>query len=171
MTAFSSIGLKQSAWQTTVLVSLGFWLSGSLLLDWVVIPSLYGAGMMSQSGFATASYSVFWIFNRIELLCAALVLTGLLVLRNTQNISRPVGSKVVILSLLLLTIALIYTYVLTPQMSSLGMQLNLFEPTARIQAGMTQMHEGYWLLEAIKLILGGTLLGWCLRQQGARKEM
>lgn len=165
MTAFSSVGLKQSAWQTTILVSLGFWLSGSLLLDSVIIPSLYGAGMMSQSGFATASYSVFWIFNRIELLCAALVLTGLLVLRNTHNASRPVGNKVIILSLLLLTIALIYTYVLTPQMSAMGMQLNLFERSAGMPAGMTQMHEGYWVLEAAKLILGGTLMGWCLRQQ------
>ena len=165
MTAFSSVGLKHSAWQTTILVALGFWLSGSLLLDWVIIPSLYGAGMMGQASFATAGYSVFWIFNRIELLCAALVLTGLLVLRNTGNASRQIGNKVIILSVLLLTIALIYTYVLTPYMSALGMQLNLFEQAAGMPAGMTQMHEGYWVLEATKLIMGGTLMGWCLRQQ------
>lgn len=165
MTAFSSVGLRQSGWQKAILVSLGFWLSSSLLLDWVIIPSLYGAGMMSQSGFATASYSVFWIFNRLELLCAALVLTGLLVLRNTQNGSRLVGSKVIILSLLLLIIALIYTYILTPQMSALGMHLNLFEPLSGKPLGMTQMHEGYWVLEAAKLTLGGTLLSWCLGQQ------
>lgn len=165
MTAFASLGSKQSAWLKTILVSLGFWLSGSLILDSVIIPSLYGAGMMSQTGFASASYSVFWIFNRIEVLCAALALTGLLVLHNTQDAYRPVGHKVIILAVLLLTIALIYTYALTPQMSALGMHLNLFEPSTAMPVGMTQMHESYWVLEAIKLIASGTLLSWCFRQQ------
>lgn len=165
MTAFSSAGLKQPAWQTTVTFTLAFWLSGSLLLDWVIMPSLFATGMMTQPGFATAGYSIFWIFNRIELLCAALVLTGLLVLRRTHTGSKLGGRKVIFLSLFLLTIAIIDTYFLTPQMSALGLQLNLFEPVAEIPTGMNQMHGGYWTLEALKLIASGTLLGLCYRDR------
>jgi hypothetical protein len=66
--------------------ALGFWLSGSLLLDFVIMPGLSAVGMMSQANAATVGYSLFWIFNRIELLCAALVLTSLLALRGTSNL-------------------------------------------------------------------------------------
>lgn len=163
MTAISGIELKRPAWQNTVMLALGFWLSGSLVLDLVIMPTLYATGMMSGAGFATAAYAIFWIFNRIELLCAALVLTGLLVLKHNQNTSSQEGRRSVLLSLLLLAIAIIYTYFLTPQMSAMGMQLNLFEPTAT-PAAMTTMHGSYWILEALKLIGCGTLLGWCYRK-------
>ena len=163
MAAISGFELKRPAWQTTVIFTLAFWLSSSLILDLVIMPGLYATGMMTQSGFATAGYSIFWIFNRIELLCAALVLTGLLVLKHNQNTSSQEGRRSVLLSLLLLAIAIIYTYVLTPQMSAMGMQLNLFEPTAT-PAAMTTMHGSYWILEALKLIGCGTLLGWCYRK-------
>jgi len=59
-------------------LTLGFWLSGSLILDWVILVCVFG--MMTQAGFATAGYLIFWNFNRIELLSAALVLTGVLVM-------------------------------------------------------------------------------------------
>jgi len=75
MTAVSSIQTKRLNWQNIVTLTLSFWLSGSLILDWVIMPSLYVSGMMTQAGFATAGYLIFWNFNRIELLSAALVLT------------------------------------------------------------------------------------------------
>lgn len=79
-------------------MTLYFWLSGSLVLNWVIIPSLYISGMMTQSEFAIG-YLIFWNFNRIELLSAALVLTGVLVgAQATNNWHRGA----IILSLLLL---------------------------------------------------------------------
>lgn len=158
MTAASSLQLKRSHWLTIVMLTLGFWLSSSLFLDWVIIPSLYVSGMMTQSGFAAAGYLLFWNFNRIELLSAALVLTGVLVLDRTQR-------GAIVLSLLLLAISLVDTYFLTPQMCAAGLQLNLFESATQMPVTMSQLHAGYWVLEAIKLVAGSTLLGWCFRQQ------
>lgn len=165
MTAASTIQLKRPIWQTIVMVTLGFWLSGSLILDWVIMPTLYVSGMMTQSGFATAGYLIFWNFNRIELFSAALVLTGVLVLGRTQFAATNWRPSAIILSALLLAVSLIETYFLTPQMCAAGLQLNLFELAAEIPATMSQLHAGYWLLEAVKLVAGGTLLSWCFRQQ------
>ncbi|NEP13617.1 MAG: DUF4149 domain-containing protein [Symploca sp. SIO2C1] len=156
-----SAELKLPIWQTVIMFALGFWLSSSLILDFVIMPALSTAGMMSQESFATAGYSIFWIFNRVELLCATVVLSSLLVLRGTSNFYRHVRRWSILLSVLLLAIALIYTYVMTPQMSALAIQLNLWQPSTGMPAGMTQMHEQYWALEAIKLIAGATILGWC----------
>lgn len=166
MTAASSIQLKRPIWQTIVMLTLGFWLSGSLILDWVIMPTLYVSGMMTQSGFATAGYLIFWNFNRIELLSAALALTGVLVLGRTQFIANNWRLTAIGLSLLLLGISLTETYFLTPQMCAAGLNLNLFESATEIPAAMNQLHVGYWVLEAVKLVAGGTLLGWCFRQQG-----
>jgi hypothetical protein len=154
---------KQPPWQIIAMFALGFWLSGSLIVDFVIMPGLATAGMMSQASFATAGYSIFWIFNRIELLCAALVLVSLLALRGTSNLYSQVRRWSIFLSTLLLAIAIIYTYIMTPQMSALALQLNLFEPVTGMPAGMIPMHEGYWLLETIKLVAGATVLGWCYR--------
>jgi uncharacterized membrane protein len=161
MNAVFSVGAKRPTWQTIAMFALGFWLSGSLLLDFVIMPGLSAAGMMSQASSATAGYSIFWLFNRIELLCAALVLASLLALRGTSNLYRQVRRWSILLSVLLLTIALIYTYIMTPQMSALALQLNLLEPVNGMPAGMMPMLEGYWVLEAIKLAVGTTLLIWC----------
>lgn len=165
MTAASSIELKRPIWQSIVMLTLGFWLSGSLILDWVIMPSLYVSGMMTQSGFATAGYLIFWNFNRIELLAAALVLTGVLVLGRTQFAANNWRRGAIFLSLLLLAISIIDTYFLTPQMCAAGLQLNLFESAREIPATMSQLHAGYWVMEAVKLVAGGTLLNWCFRQQ------
>lgn len=162
MAAISGVELKRPVWQTTGIFTLAFWLSSSLILDLVIMPSLYATGMMTQAGFATAGYSIFWIFNRIELVCAALVLTSILAAQSTQQPSRK-ENRTIILSVILLGIALIYTYFLTPEMSALGLQLNLFDSTTVIPANMNQMHVGYWLLEALKLIGCSTLLGLCYR--------
>jgi hypothetical protein len=136
-----------------------------LILDLVIMPGLYGAGMMTSAGFAAAGYSIFWIFNRVELLCAAVALTGSLVLWSTTHLSSRLRNGSIILSTLLLTIALIYTYILTPQMSALGLQLNLFEPGVGMPEGMLPMQAGYWGLETLKLVAGGILLSWCYQSQ------
>ncbi|PLZ99498.1 hypothetical protein CEN50_07135 [Fischerella thermalis CCMEE 5268] len=161
MNTVSSFGFKRPTLQSIVMLTLGFWLSASLLLDWVIMPSLYVSGMITQASFATAGYVIFWNFNRIELLAAGLVLTCVLALNQTQSNWRS-GS--LILSILLLAISLTTTYWLTPEMSAIAMQLNLFETTAEVPSNMNLLHGGYWLLEVIKLVAGGTLLSWCWRQ-------
>lgn len=149
-------------WQAIVTVALIFWLSGSLILDFVIMPSLYISGMTSSSGFAAAGNLIFWGFNRVELICAASAATGLMVLNNLAGSSKR-SRTAIVLSLILLAIALIDTYALTPHMSALGMQLNLFEPAAEVPSGMNLLHQGYFGLEALKLGICATLLGWCYR--------
>lgn len=168
MNADFSVKFKQPTWQTIAMFALGFWLSGSLLLDFVIMPTLYTAGMMSQDSFATAGYSIFWIFNRIELLCAALVLSSLLALRGSSNLYHHVRRWSIFLGMLLLTTALIYTYIMTPQMSALALQLNLFEPATGMPTEMVQMQAGYWMLEAVKFAVGTTLLRWCYQDSRQR---
>jgi uncharacterized membrane protein len=158
---------KKLEWQTIAMCALGFWLSGSLLLDFVIMPGLSAAGMMSQTSSATVGYSLFWTFNRIELVCAAVVLTSLLALRGTSNLYLQVRRWSILLSVVLLSIALIYTYIMTPQMTALALQLNLLEPSTGMAKGMMPMLEGYWMLESLKLVAGTLLLGWCYRD--ARK--
>lgn len=164
MTAASSIQSKQPIWRNLVILTLGFWLSCSLILDWVIMPSLYVSGMMSQAGFTTAGYMIFWNFNRIELLSAAVVLTSVLALGQTQIITKKwLGA--IVLSLLLLVTSWTATYFLTPQMCATGIQLNLFESVTEVPTTMNQLHFVYWAQEVVKLVAGGTLLGWCWRQQ------
>ena len=165
MSAFSSVQVKQPAWQTIILFTLAFWLSSSLILDLVIMPGLYASGMMTQTGFATAGYLIFWIFNRIELVCAALVLTGTLALNRTQTQAENRRCPAILLSIILLTVALVCTYALAPQMSALGLNLNLFEPVAEVPGTMNLLHQGYWMLEVVKLGAGATMLGWCYRQK------
>ncbi len=161
MNAISSVELKRPIWQSIAMLTLGFWLSASLLLDWVIMPSLYVSGMMTQASFASAGYVIFWNFNRLELLSAGLVLTSVLAMCNSQSKWRR---SAIILSMLLLAIALVDTYLLTPQMSAIGLELNLFQTTVETPATMDVLHGGYWILEAVKLLAGGTLLGWCWRR-------
>ncbi|WP_341530560.1 hypothetical protein WKK05_15560 [Nostoc sp. UHCC 0302] len=162
MTAISNIEYKRPIWQIAMMLTLGFWLSASLVLDWVIMPSLYLSGMMSQAGFTTAGYTIFWNFNRMELLAAAVVLTGALAVSKTRY-HRQIGA--IVLSALLLTVALLDTYFLTPQMCATGIQLNLFDAATAIPTTMNLLHGGYWLLEIVKLVAGATLLNWCWQQQ------
>lgn len=164
MSSISSLQLKRPAWQTAVIFTLTFWLSTSLVLDLVIMPGLYASGMMSQSGFATAGYLIFWVFNRIELLCAALVLTGVLILKRTQNTWVSQNRSTTVLAMVLLTIALIFTYVLTPNMSALGLNIEILNPVAAVPGGMDLLHEIYWVLEVIKLVVGGAVLSLFYRQ-------
>ncbi|KJH72784.1 DUF4149 domain-containing protein [Aliterella atlantica] len=164
MTAVSSLQSKRPIWQTILMLTLGLWLGGSLLLDWVVMPSLYVSGMMTQAGFTTAGYVIFWNFNRLELVAAAIVLTSVLTLNQTAFVTNNWRRGAVILSSLLLAVALVNTYLLTPQMCAIGAQLNLFESVREIPTTMNQLHVAYWFMEAFKLVVGSTLLGWSYKQ-------
>jgi hypothetical protein len=156
---------KSKNWQTIVMFVLGFWLSSSIFLDAVIVPSLYGTGMMSKTDFASMGYIVFGIFNRIELLCAALAIVGVLILHYYHYLTERQDRLSLVLSGVLFAIALIYTYILTPQMSGLGLQLDLFAPTSTgMPPEMMAMQVGYWGLEAVKLLAGITLLRWLYRQ-------
>ncbi|HLO51835.1 MAG TPA: hypothetical protein VK211_25720 [Kamptonema sp.] len=167
MIAISSrVELSKPRWQTIVIFTLAFWLSGSLILDLVIMPSLYVSGMINVSGFATAGNIMFSAFNRVELLCAALGMTGIMVLSNSPTDSAKGSRTAILLSFILLAIALLDTYALTPQMSALGVHLNLFEPIAEVPSNMNLLHESYFGLEIIKLGAGAMLLGWCYRQHG-----
>lgn len=172
MNMISRVGYKHPTWQTLITFTLGFWLSASIFLDWVIMPSLYVSGMMSQDNFASAGYLMFWNFNRLELLCAALVVTGFFVLQKVQtdtdvnyNSNSWLGRGAIFLAIVMLAVSLIDTYFLTPQMSAIGMQLNLFEATSGIPAGMGLMHSIYWLLDVIKLLVGSLLIAVCWRRQ------
>ena len=160
MNAISNLEIKRSTWQTAIMLTLGFWLSASLVLDWVIMPSLYFAGMMNEASFSTAGYVVFWNFNRLELLSAAVVLTAVLAISKTQS-NLPLGS--IALSGLLLTVTLLDTYFLTPQMCALGSNFSLLASNP-IPAAMNLLHSGYFLLEALKVLVGGILLTWCWRE-------
>lgn len=166
MATFSpNLESNQQRWQTIVCLTLGFWLSACVILDLVIMPTMYASGMMSGPDFAVAGSMMFSVFNRVELLCAGLGLTGLLVLSATSNNLIKKNQTAIIFSVILLAIALIDTYGLTPQMTALGINLNLFESVKEVPTAMNQMHGGYWVLEVIKLVVGGTLLGWCYRNQ------
>ena len=151
----SKNSIPQQNWQTAIAFVLAFWLSSSVVIDALLMPVMAVSGMMTEPGFATAGYSLFWVFNRVELLCAAIVLTGALGLRHSSGRSIP---QSVALSALLGGISLIFTYGLTPQMSGLGLQLNLFTPPVEASALMDGLHLRYWLLEAAKLTIGALLL-------------
>jgi hypothetical protein len=162
MAIISQIPAKKPMWQAAVLFTLMFWLSGSLILDTVVMPVLYTSGMMGDSGFAAAGYSLFWVFNRVELLCAAVVLTGILIRYRLLNTESRLDQKPIFLAAILLMVALVYTYGLSPQMSSLGLQLNLFDAPEETPVLMNSLHVGYWLLELLKLFVGAILVRTCM---------
>ncbi len=158
MQAFSSRNSPSANWSTMIMFALGFWLSGSLVFDLLVVPGMLTTGMMNEPGFASAGYVIFGTFNHLELLCAATVLAGCLVYRYGSNRASNVDSKSVSLASGLLIIALTYTYILTPQMSSLGMPLDLFATAKVMPASMASMHIAYWSLEIAKLVSAAFLL-------------
>ncbi len=150
-------------WQLLAMGSLGFWISGSLILDFAVMPTLWATGMMESSGFASAGYSIFWIFNRVELLCAAAALSSILALGNIDRVSVYAERKMLVGMAMLVAIALSYTFILTPYMSSLGLDLDILTTTKSIPSEMNQMHSIYWVLEASKLGIATMLLAMCNR--------
>ena len=158
MNTFLSRHFQQINWSAIIMFALGFWLSSSLVFDCLVIPGLLSSGMMNQDGFATAGYTIFGTFNHIELICAALVLAGSLVWNYSSTLGQVKIDRSVLFAGILLAIAIIYTYILTPQMSAWGMTLNSSESLEPITMPMKTMHILYWSLEAAKLILATSLL-------------
>ena len=158
MEALYSRNSKTASWSTIVMFALGFWLSGSLVFDFLVVPGMMTSGMMNESGFASAGYIIFGTFNHVELLCAATVLAGCLVYRFGLGFVSQINTKAVVTATILLAIALAYTYILTPQMSGLGMPLDLFAVAKNAPASMSVMHIAYWSLEVIKLVAATALL-------------
>lgn len=138
--------------------ALGFWLSASFVFDFLVVPGMLTSGMMSESGFASAGYVIFGTFNHLELLCAATVLAGCLVYRYGYRLTAEINNKSIFIAAILLVISIAYTYVLTPQLSSMGMSLDMFANTTSTSTSMTAMHLVYWSLEIIKLVAAATLL-------------
>jgi hypothetical protein len=161
MDTLSERNVKDLNWLTLILITLGFWLSASCLIDFVLLPSLSVSGMMSQSGFASAGFLLFGIFNHLELLFAALILSGVLVFRRHHIFSHSKENVALGFAGILFLISLCYTYFLTPQMGGLGLQLNLFRAFDPMNSSMMAYHWSYWGLELLKLIIGVTLWRWC----------
>lgn len=157
MNTLSSRNSQTASWSTVIMVALGFWLSGSMVFDFLVVPGMLTSGMMNESGFASAGYIIFGTFNHVELLCAATVLAGCLVYRFGFGASQ-INTRSVVTAGILLAIALAYTYILTPQMSGLGMPLDLFAVSESTPASMSVMHVVYWSLEVVKLVAATFLL-------------
>lgn len=158
MEAISPRNPKNANWSTIIMFALGFWLSGSFVFDFLVVPGMLTSGMMKEPGFASAGYVIFGTFNHLELLCAATVLAGCLVYRFGYGLTSTINAKSMVSATALLAIALAYTYILTPQMSSMGMPLDLFAIPETTSTSMTIMHLTYWGLEAIKLFAAAALL-------------
>jgi hypothetical protein len=158
MNSISPRASKQINWSTIVMFALGFWLSGSLVFDCLLVPGMLTSGMMKESGFASAGYIIFGTFNHVELICAAIVLAGCLVYRFGDRFAAKMTNKSVLTAAILLVIALAYTYILTPQMSGMGMSLDMFESGEAVSSSMAAMHLIYWSLEVIKLIAATVLL-------------
>jgi hypothetical protein len=150
-------------WITVTLLALALWLGGSFIMDGVMMPTMYATGMMSAPDFVSAGYSMFWIFNRVELLLAAVVISSILLL-NQAHIFKTMASRwAIALSGVLITVSLLQTYVLSPALSQMGLQLDLFAVAATPPA-MTVLHEGYFVLEVLKFLAGGVLLVVCYQQ-------
>ncbi len=146
-------------WPLWVMSCLGFWLSASVMMDFIVIPGLFASGMMAQPGFVGAGYIIFGLFNRVELLCASIVLSGVFWL--VQEKSRSRQRTYLGLAGLLLAIALIYTYGLTPALSGIGFEMSSFTREPAMPEAMIELHWLYWGLEIAKLTSGVALLRWC----------
>jgi Domain of unknown function (DUF4149) len=166
---------------TAIVGALGFWLSATLLIDFTIMPSMYFSGMMNTPNFGAVGYTLFSIFNRIELLCGAVALSMGLWLWQSDILDRKQKIEIGFSSLLLLLIALCYTFILTPQMGGLSIDLHMMDSPSLVNGGlenlqlhstivtdappgMNQMHVVYWALEALKITLLVTVLGATYRR-------
>ena len=156
---------KSVNWHAIIIGSLAFWLSGSFLLDFIIIPSLSATGMMNEGGFASAGFVIFSIFNHIELVCAALVLIGALVFYFRHHLQDKKQFLWLTFSAILLLIPLAYTYLFTPNLSGWGLSLHQFGVSSEMPEQMLVWHGGYWFLEIVKYVLGITILRWCYQLQ------
>ena len=164
--SFPKLSPRQFAWDSAVLFLAVFWIGGSLMLDFVGMPMLYMSGMMTAPGFASAGYSLFELFNHMEMLLSGLILTGVLAMRQThaENAVEVSGSRsrwALLLSGSLVAIALAYTSGLTPYTGAMGIALDMPGTIHIVPVVMDWMHGAYWLLETVKVLLLGVLLRLC----------
>lgn len=154
----SFFAMQRSPWAKPLLFALTAWLGATLVLDVVVMPCLYIAGMMTSSDFASAGYLLFGTINHLEVLGAAFILTAVLALIS-EGLIRP-GDRTtpVMQGLSLLAIALFYTYCLTPAMSALALSLD-GDSVVEVGRTMAILQGEYWVLELIKCLVLGLLLG------------
>ncbi|RMF26622.1 MAG: hypothetical protein D6756_03365, partial [Cyanobacteria bacterium J083] len=158
----SSLFLPWFNWWITITLLLVFWLSSSIIIDLVIMPSLSATGMMDTEGFASAGYLIFGVFNRLELLSAAVVLAGFLAFTRNHILTKTKENLSIILAALLLVIVVVYTYILTPEMAGWAMNLNLFQDSEKeiMPQAMANLQQIYWFLEVIKMGIIVTLLRW-----------
>ena len=157
------------SWPQTIALVLSLWLGGTLLLDLVVMPSMYVSGMMQEPGFASVGYTLFGMVNRIEVVCAALTLTGLLAWNYSGSQHLFESKTTVIFAGLLFLIPLFCLYGLTPWMSSMSLPLGLFQ-TPRISPEMLSMQAIYWGVESLKMAGMIVILGVCYRYNNAAQS-
>jgi hypothetical protein len=106
---------------------------------------------------------MFWVFNRIELVCAAIALSSIFALAKIHPHSSYDRPELRAGAVVLLAIALSYTFVLTPYMSGLGIDLNYLSIAKSIPLEMDRLHSIYWVLEMSKIGIAGMLFAWCDR--------
>lgn len=158
MTTLVSRPYRRAKLQSICIIALGLWISASLVFDFLIIPSLFASGMMESSDFASFSYIVFGNFNHLELLVAGIILGSSLAINYRHNLSKIKIDSSIVISVVLMAIALAYTYFFTPQLSSLGMNLDPFVTQELNVNPMIGTHLAYWMLELSKLVLGFFLL-------------
>ncbi|TVQ46801.1 MAG: DUF4149 domain-containing protein [Gloeocapsa sp. DLM2.Bin57] len=149
-------------WSAVVMITIAFWLSAITVLDLVIIPTLSSVGMMSDTSFASAGYVLFGVFNHLEIVCAAIILTGVL---SYHHLIHQYNYRSIFLAIALLLITLIDTYLLTPQMSGLGLSLNFFETESIMSAPMMYLHQSYWILDVVKLFCCLFILRHCYQEE------
>ena len=156
---------KEINWSAIILFSLGFWLSGSFVLDFILIPCLSASGMMIGNDFPSAGFLIFGVFNHIEIVCASLILTGTLVFYQRGYFSASKQWTNIMFAIALLVIAFAYTYLFVPQLSAWGLLFNPYGAQGQtvMPSGMMYWQVGYWVLEIIKLTIAGILLNWHYR--------
>lgn len=147
-----------------VMTILGFWLSASFLLDFVVMPVLSLTGMMADSGFINASYVLFGVFNRLEIICAAAILTVFFGFKFNHLFGDRQALNALVIASVLLNIALVCTYLVTPQLAGFALEMTSFNGVAVMPTSMVAWQALYWLLEVMKFCLGMTLIRWCYQR-------
>ena len=163
MSTIFSTTRKEINWSAIILFSLGFWLSGSFVLDFILIPCLSISGMMAGSDFPSAAFLIFGIFNHIEIVCASLVLTGTLIFYTKGYFTAERQWSNILFAIALLFIAFAYTYLFIPNLTAWGLLFNPAGGQTAMPSAMMYWQGGYWLLEVIKFTIAGVLLNWHYR--------
>ena len=147
-----------------VMTILGFWLSASFLLDFVVMPVLSLTGMMTDSGFISASYVLFGVFNRLEVVCAATILAIFFGFKANHLFGDRRSLNALVIASVLFNIALVCTYLITPQMAGFALEITSLGGTVTMPTSMMVWQALYWILEVAKFSLGITLIRWCYQR-------